>query len=223
MGGDKEIHSKREWVLLCLGGACSYSFVLLLLGEHGRVFKEIVGLTSQEMKYRAPDRAVTKKSMVPVLKHMYAHSCADSLYKQCLRHLPRYWQGSLGAAASSQLVLRSSTPYCGDFITLWFLEHSVLHFHKSSLFVSFCQLVHSFLVCVTPSIPLHFQVFSFLLSHSLPPYSLQLNKQTNPLPLDTQRRRGDLLCLSGRILSDIVAPVNKKKAPEAGRGSLIYM
>ncbi|KAA8595957.1 hypothetical protein FQN60_011248 [Etheostoma spectabile] len=50
----------------------------------------------------------------------------------------------------------------------------------------------------------------------------QLNKQTNPLPLDTRLRRGDLLWLSGRILSDIVAPVNKRKAPEA-RGAALFV
>lgn len=64
----------------------------------------------------------------------------------------------------------------------------------------------------------HQFLFSFIFS--LPPCLLQLNKQTNPLPLDTQLRRGDLLCLSGRILSDIVALVNKRKAPEAGGAAL---
>lgn len=70
-------------------------------------------------------------------------------------------------------------------------------------------------------LPHHF-LFSFLFSHSLPLCLLQLNKQTNPLPLDTQLRRGDLLCLSGRILSDTVAPVNKRKAPEA-RGAALFV
>lgn len=51
--------------------------------------------------------------------------------------------------------------------------------------------------------------------HYLPPCKLLLNKQTNPLPLDTQLGCGDLLRLSGRILSNAVASVNKRKAPEA--------
>ena len=73
-----------------------------------------------------------------------------------------------------------------------------------------------------PPVPPHQLLSSFLFTHSLPPCLLQLNKQTNPLPLDTQLRRGDLLCLSGRILSDIVAPVNKRKAPEA-RGAALFV
>lgn len=52
-------------------------------------------------------------------------------------------------------------------------------------------------------------------THYLPPRKLLLNKQTNPLPLDTQLGCGDLLRLSGRILSNAVASVNKRKAPEA--------
>lgn len=59
-------------------------------------------------------------------------------------------------------------------------------------------------------------------SHSHPPCFLQLSEQTNPLPLDTPLRCGDLLCLSGRILSDTVAPVNKRKAPEA-RGVVLFV
>lgn len=56
----------------------------------------------------------------------------------------------------------------------------------------------------------------------LPPCLLKFNKQTIPLPLNTQLRRGDLPCLSGRILSDTMAPVNKRKAPEA-RGPALFV
>lgn len=84
------------------------------------------------------------------------------------------------------------------------------------LYALFCYPILFYCTC-----PILFQlVFSFLFLHSLPPCLLQLNKQTNPLPLDTELRCGDLLCLSGRILSDIVAPVNKRKAPEAGGAAL---
>lgn len=98
-----------------------------------------------------------------------------------------------------------------------------------SLFV--CQLLHLFCLYVLLPVstnPLYSAVFShqllfcFFFSLSLPPCLLQLSKQTNPLPLDTQLRCGDLLCLSGRILSDIVAPVNKRKAPEA-RGAALFV
>lgn len=88
-----------------------------------------------------------------------------------------------------------------------------------------CTCSHSFLfVCLFAGILLDLSdcvyYCSFLLyllvnPSSLPPRLLQLNKQTNPLPLDTELGRGDLLCLSGRILTDIVAPVNKRKALEA--------
>lgn len=91
----------------------------------------------------------------------------------------------------------------------------------------------SFILCFLLSISgctssFHFYLLCFPVDPSSnsfsrnPPPSclLKLNKQTNPLPLDTPLGRGDLLCLSGRILSDIVAPVNKRKAPEAGGASL---
>lgn len=61
----------------------------------------------------------------------------------------------------------------------------------------------------------------FFLSYS-PPCVIQFRKQISPLPFDTQLRCGDLLCLSGRILSDIVASVNKSKAPEA-RGAALFV
>lgn len=71
-------------------------------------------------------------------------------------------------------------------------------------------------VCVfSSSVPPSQPLFRFLFSHYLPPRKLLLNKQTNPLPLDTQLGCGDLLRLSGRILSNAVASVNKRKALEA--------
>lgn len=189
----------------------------------GRVFQGIVLYTlSQEMQRTAPDYTVTKKSMVPVLKHVYAHSCTDSLYKQCLRLLPWYWQGSPGADASSHLVFRSSpptdivTPRCSNYLPS--TEHPCLHSPKLSLFdfvlvTRFILLVFVVLYYTSfcPTVFPHQFLFSFLFRPSLPPCLLQLNKQTNSLPPDTRLRRGDLLCLSGRILSDIVAPVNIKK------------
>lgn len=67
---------------------------------------------------------------------------------------------------------------------------------------------------VPPSQPL----FRFLFFHCFPPHELLLNKQTNPLPPDTQLGGGDLLRLSGRILSNTVASVNNRKAPGSQRG-----
>lgn len=43
----------------------------------GGVFEKTVVLPSQEMKCGAYNCTVTKKSMIPVLTHMYTHSCAD--------------------------------------------------------------------------------------------------------------------------------------------------
>lgn len=92
------------------------------------------------------------------------------------------------------------------------------------LFLSY--LIYSVCLYCSQSLPSSISEFPISSSsHSFSPSHLallQLNKQTNPLPLDTQLRRGDLLCLSGRILSDIVAPVNKRKAPEA-RGAALFV
>lgn len=82
--------------------------------------------------------------MVPILKHMYSHSCTDCLYKQCLRHFPWYWKGSLGSAASTQLLFRSSTPhwrfyYPLDGLDLWVAEPPFLYSHKSSLLCLFAS------------------------------------------------------------------------------------
>ncbi len=144
-----------------------------------------------------------------------------------------------------QLLFRSSPPHCGDFITpsiLWNSNYPLsyrtplpalsLILFVLCLFVCLFvwDYIYSACMCYSQylllrSVLLFFPIsssHSFSRIHSLPPCLLQLNKQTNPLPLDTQLRRGDLLCLSGRILSDIVAPVNKRKAPEA-RGAALFV
>lgn len=206
--------------------------VPLLTGEGARESKEILVLTSQEMKWRASDRAGTKKSMIPVLKHKYTHSHTDSLYKQRRRHLPGYWQASPGAVSSSQLFFRSSPPHGGDFITLVILLISNYPLSYRTILPALSLILFVWFLLVDLFRSVLFKIFaslfissvlasnSLLFSHSLPPCLLQLNKQTNPLPLDTRLRRGDLLCLSDRILSDIVAPVNKRKAPEAREAAL---
>lgn len=134
-----------------------------------RVEEHLKGLwffTSQEMKRGAPGRAVTKKSMVPVLKHIYAHSHTDSLYKQCRRHLPGYWQGSPGAAASSQLFFRSSPPHGGDFITLVILwiSNYPLSSREPLPTLSLILFVLCLFVCLLVDL---FCVYVLLLPHSI--------------------------------------------------------
>lgn len=77
--GDKETFPKKR-VRTCLPRRLLHSAAPALFPSFQvRVFEEIVVLTSQEMKRRAPDRTVTKKSMVPVLKHIYTHPQPDGL------------------------------------------------------------------------------------------------------------------------------------------------
>lgn len=230
----------RDCGLLCsweTSPFCSSFFALLFSGERRRVFEEIVPFTSKEVKRRAPDRGVTKKPMVPVLKHICTPprtACTNNVWGiflgigGTLQELtPPYSSSSdqhrltvqifypLNSLNLKQLSELQNAPPWTFLNPLFFICQVVGSFCLSMLLP-----VSAFPLC-SAVFPNQF-FFSFLFSHSLPPCFLQLNKQTNPLPLDTQLRCGDLLCLSGRILSDIVAPVNKRKTPEA-RGVVLFV
>jgi len=162
--------------------------------------------------FSPPQRQSNPRSLF--LKHTRAHSHTVGLDKRCRRHPPLREP----PPPPPPPPFSSSPPHGGDFIA--HVVSPASPNHPLSLIV-FCLSASELIPLAVPRY-LFFLLSAALLvpsSHSpLPPRSLQLNKQTNPLPPDTRLRRGDLLCLSGRILSDIVAPCQQKKGPGSWRG-----
>lgn len=102
-------------------------------GECRRVFEEIVAFTSKEMKHRAPDCIVTKKSMVAVLAHtLYIRplrqlvQTVSEAFPSVLVRLSRNWRH---LTAPLQIITT-----CADFLlaesqtTLWVTESPSLDF-----------------------------------------------------------------------------------------------
>lgn len=88
--------------------------------------------------------------------------------------------------------------------------------HRSTANPLFACNIRFIRLCVFYSgVPPSQPPFRLLFFPRFPPRELLLSKQTNPLPPDTRLGCGDLLRLSGRILSNAVASVNNRKAPEA--------
>lgn len=123
MCGKKQHHQKELFGLLLqeTHPSCSVS-PPFLSAESGGVFEKIVVLPLQEMKCGAYNCTVTKKSMIPVLKHVYTHSCAHSRDKQHLRLLPLLREGLFRKHHLHSAQLFIIKPY-RDFIT-WFLQSS---------------------------------------------------------------------------------------------------
>lgn len=170
--------------------------------------------SSQRQRTRNP-RSCFLSTYIHPLVHRW-------LVKTVCKDLSRYWQGFLGAPLLSQLLFRSSPPRHWDFIIVW-ISNDPSEFWNSHcctpnpLFA--CNIRFTCLCVFHSGIPPSQPLFRFLFFHYLPPREPLLNKQTSPLPLDTQLCCGDLLRLSGRILSNAVASVNKRKArkPEGWR------
>lgn len=81
------------------------SFFLSFRWGLERVFEEIAVLTSQEMKHRAPDRAVTKKSTVPWFLSTHTPTHAQTACKNSV------WDISLGIGRA----LQELPPPCSSF------------------------------------------------------------------------------------------------------------
>lgn len=106
-------------------------------------------------------------------------------------------------------------PLCSLFVSYYIYSLKMWYSSATAPFLFFGFFCLFFLNSPPPML----SFFLLPFTRFLPPCLLKFNKQTIPLPLNTQLRCGDLPCLSGRILSDTMAPVNKRKArkPEGRR------